>query len=78
MAKAAIHLGYYEYILDISDAVKVGELLAKAEKYERVYGDNSTAAHYIYPNEDTEWQLRLLPDEFYRMAKLAGKPPKKS
>ena len=48
-----------------------------AEKYERVYGDNSTAAHYIYPNEDTEWQLRLLPDEFYRMAKLAGKPPKK-
>ena len=76
MAKATIHLGYDEYVLDVGDALKVGELLAKAEKYERVY-DNSSATHYIYPNEDMEWQLRLLSDEFYRMAKLAGKPPKK-
>ena len=37
MAKATIHLGYDEYVLDVGDALKVGELLAKAEKYERVY-----------------------------------------
>jgi hypothetical protein len=76
MGKAIVRVGYTDYVMDIKDAVAVGEVLAKAERYEHKYrtGDSS-ATYHIFDNTDTELMtVRLISDDFYRMAKLAGKP----
>ena len=76
MTKAIIELGWQKYVLDLKDAVTVGELLNKAEKYEEKYvkdGDNTV---HVYENTSGFGTIRLIGDSLYRMAKLAGPPPK--
>lgn len=78
MAKIAISIGWKKYVLDSADAVKLAEILGKAEMYDTKYLSNSesgnTLLHYVYPQEDEKFLMEILPDNLYRMAKLAGKP----
>lgn len=79
MTKAIFEVGFTGYVLDVKDALLVAELLSKAEKYEQKYGrgvtDNNT--HHIYPNNVNQFTtIKLMSDELYRMAKLAGPPTK--
>jgi hypothetical protein len=72
---AAIELGYRNYVLPLADAVKVLELVAAADTFEdRYHSDTKTTTKHIYPQEDTRLYIRILTDDMYRMAKLAGKP----
>jgi methionine aminopeptidase len=81
MSKAIIGIGHNEYILDISDAVTVAEIMAKAENF-KVKHDYTvtptTVAYFIWEQEVTlsrnHVTIHLLPDAVYRVAKLAGKP----
>jgi hypothetical protein len=80
MSKALIRVGYNDYVMDISDAVTLMEIMSKAENY-KVKNDYkvtpNTTAYYIWDqeanNRDTV-TISLLPDTVYRVAKLAGKP----
>jgi hypothetical protein len=78
MAKIAISIGWKKYVLDSADAVKLAEILGKAEMYDTKYTSNSeggnTMLHYVYPQEEEKFLMEILPDNLYRMAKLAGKP----
>lgn len=79
--KAIIRHGYRDYILDSYKAIAILNLLEGAEIYEHVYhpkeGDkDSYYTYHIYPNEDRDAHLSLMPEEVYRMYKLAGKPEK--
>ncbi len=38
---------------------------------------NDKYTHHVYPNDKT-FGMKLMPDDFYKMAKLAGKPEKKT
>ena len=77
-----INLGYTEYVMPTKDAVTILELLAKAEKYEERYigkddKNNTTGEAYhtyhVYEN-DGVFSAKVIPNDKYRMAKLAGKP----
>ena len=77
-----VTLGYAEYVMPTKDAVTILELLAKAEKYEERYigkddKNNTTGTSYhtyhVYENEST-FGGKVMSDDKYRLAKLAGKP----
>jgi hypothetical protein len=76
MTKAIIELGWQKYVLDLKDAVTVGELLNKAEKYEEKYVKDADSTVHIYENTAGFGSIRLISDGLYQMAKLAGPPPK--
>lgn len=78
MSKVAIEIGYKKYIVNADDAIKMAAMLSTSEVYETKYtkdhkGDSMTM-HYVYPQEDMRWHMEIMPDNIYRMAKLAGKP----
>lgn len=78
MTKAILSVGYSEYVLDVQDAIAIAEILGKAERYESAYHSGSSSrTHHIYESEASDLgSLKLIPDGFYRMAKMAGKPEK--
>lgn len=79
MSKAVLRLGYTSYVMDLRDAVTITEIMAQAEVYESKYAGGKSS-HHIYANQSSELDggmtIKLIPDEFYRMAKLAGAPTK--
>lgn len=78
MAKVIITLGWKKYVVDAQQALAVADMLSKAEIYDTKYvkdgEDKSTTMHYVYPQDDHHWNMDIMPDNIYRMAKLAGKP----
>lgn len=72
---AVIELGYKNYVLPLADVMKVLELIASADAFEDKYrADAKSSTKHIYAQEDVRFYLRILTDDMYRMAKLAGKP----
>jgi predicted DNA-binding ArsR family transcriptional regulator len=78
-----IELGYKSYVLNNKDAISLMEILEKSELYEQVWvrpedrGDSKTEyTHHIYEN-DMQVSMKLVTNDFYRIAKLAGKPDKR-
>jgi len=74
-----VEIGYRKYVMDTEKAVKVAELLANAELYDRTYipqeervDSDVEYIHHIWGAEDTV-AMRVITDHTYRMAKLAGK-----
>lgn len=71
---------YVSYVLPPKDALAMAEILQRAEKYEKKYRKDEVTGtsgytHHVYENSD-EMLMRLVSDDHYRMAKLAGKPEK--
>jgi hypothetical protein len=81
MTKAIIRYGYDNYIVEAEDALRIHEILAKAEHYHRNYRstqDGGTSYHVWEQDMNSEMRdITLMPDGLYRMAKLAGKPADK-
>jgi hypothetical protein len=67
-----LELGYKNFVLPTADAVQILQLLEKAEVYENKY-EGGEYSHYVFAN-DQLISAKLLGDDLYRMAKLAGKP----
>jgi hypothetical protein len=78
MSKVVIELNYKKYIVNADEAIKMAAILSTAEMYETTYQKDhkgeTTMMHYVYPQEDMRWHMEIMPDNVYRMAKLAGKP----
>lgn len=79
-----IDLGYKSIVLNREDAVKLVEILEKAEVYERKWwsadkrkekGMDDEYTYHVY-SMDNEMPMRLITNDHYRLAKLAGKPAK--
>ena len=68
-----LSFNYGEYVLSTKDAVTIMEILQKAERYEQKYVSGGDNTHHVYPFTDTI-VAKLISDDLYRMAKLAGKP----
>ena len=82
-----VDLGYRSIVLPREEAFKLAEILEKAEVYEAKYwnaekrkergmGDVDYTYH-VYPNE-RQFQMQIISDDMYNMAKLAGKPEKEN
>lgn len=79
-----IEIGYSSVILPRDEALRLVEILEKAERYERKYwnsderqrlGIENDYTYHVYPNE-TQYNMQIVTDDMYRLAKLAGKPEK--
>ena len=79
-----IDLGYRSVVLPTEDAVRVAEILAKAETFVEKYrtkeekeksGIDTDYTYHVYPQEQT-FSMKIMSDSQYQMAKLAGKPVK--
>jgi hypothetical protein len=74
-----MELGYNSIVLSVKDALVVAEIMQRAEKYEKKYnrGDdgNNSYTYHVWPNPD-EITMKLISDDIYHVAKLAGKPEK--
>jgi hypothetical protein len=77
-----IEVGYKKYIMSREKALLLAEVLESAELYEAKYwGEADRAAkgmtesftHHVYPNE-ASFEMRIVSDSLYALAKLAGKP----
>ncbi len=77
-----VELGWKNLVLSNKDAVALAEIISKAELYESIWirpedragGPDHT--YHVFANEQ-QIGMKLISDDFYRMAKLAGKPEKK-
>lgn len=85
--KAVIGIGYREYVMEAEDALALLQVVAKAERYAAKWRkeEGGGTGYYIWAaSEDGEpkghgqnvGSLRLISDDHYRIAKLAGAPPK--
>ena len=77
-----IEFGYNTSSLVMSpkDALVMAEIMQRAEKYEKKYrpgggGGDSTYTYHVWTNPD-EISMKIISDDVYRMAKLAGKAEK--
>lgn len=79
-----ISLGYRSVVLSTEDAVRVAEILARAEAFEEKYrtreekeksGIDTDYTYHVFP-QDQQFNMKIMPDSQYQMAKLAGKPVK--
>lgn len=77
MSKAIIRIGYDNYVMDTADALKIAEAMAKAERYKDVWRrtEDGGATYHIWEQDEVqEFTIRPIPDNVYRLYKLAGKP----
>jgi Tfp pilus assembly protein PilE len=74
-----MEFSYVSFVLSAKDALAMAEIMQRAEKYEKKYrredGGATTYTYHAWPNPD-EIPMKLISDDIYRMAKLAGKPEK--
>ena len=79
-----VTLGYTDYVVQTKDALTLLEILSNSEKFEDRYvskedkGNTTGEAYHTYHvyENDAVVNARVIPNEKYRMAKLAGKPIK--
>jgi hypothetical protein len=77
--KAIVQVGFTQYVMDTQKAFTLLELLGDAEVYEYKWRKDAPATHHIYNKQEKDKSdpfemLKLMPDSFYKLAKLAGKP----
>lgn len=78
MTKAVIQIGYKKYVVEVEEALAIANAVVGAEQYEaRGYGDERVA--HVWPQHvfKDNFEVYFISDEQYRLAKLAGEPPKK-
>ena len=75
MPKAVIRVGYYDYVMEIEDAVTIAKVLSEAPRYNSK-GWGETASHHIWSEPTKEVSISILSDDLIRIATMAGAPPK--
>lgn len=77
--KTVLYIGTKFFILKPEVHAQIIDLLEGAEIYEEKWrsADEGGPLYYVYPHESKELVYnKNLTEPLYRMAKLAGKPPK--
>ena len=83
MAKCVVSIGYKNFVLESDKGVQLLDLLADAEVYEEKWNSGTKEnTFHVYANDGhgsadgIALSFKVLPNRFYQMAKLAGKPVK--
>ncbi len=76
MPKMVVTFGYRSFVMDGDKAMAMLDLLKDAEQYESKYRskEEGGTTHHIYDTDISSVELKFLPEDAYRMYKLAGKP----
>lgn len=81
-----VDIGYHSLVLDKDDALALIGILERSERYEQKYWSKADReergmpagaeyTYHVYPNEQT-YVAKIISNDLYNMAKLAGKPEK--
>lgn len=74
MAHVIVRIGYQDFVMSVKAGVEFVELLAKAQKFDKKFNNETRAyTYHVYP-DDTEYAMSIISDDLYNVAKLAGKP----
>jgi hypothetical protein len=76
MPKAIIQMGYTKYVVAAEDALKIMDIITGAERFEAKWHkeEEGGTTYHVWDNDTTALEsLEIIPDNLYRMAKLAGK-----
>lgn len=68
-----------KFVVKTADAVKILEIIEKAEKYEEKWQKNEDGGtvYHVWATEPSDMPtLKMLGEATYQMARLAGKPEK--
>ena len=81
MDKGIVRLGYQNFVLDLDDALTLTKLLNRAERYDTKWhrgeeGASSVTTHHIWEELSEIQEIKIMSENTYRMAKLAGQPQK--
>ena len=68
-----LNLGYSQYVMETKDALTLLQILEKAEKYQQKYRTGEDSTHHVWM-ADGAIEAKMISNDLYRMAKLAGKP----
>lgn len=72
MSMMVLRIGFDDYAVPVEDGLKLAEILMRAKRFEVKYINGAQSFHaYEHVNEII---CRLISDEMYRIAALAGKP----
>lgn len=76
MDKVIVNVGYQQYIMPTKDALELTRILNSAERYQaKGYGEDKS--YYIWSdNKPVIDRFEFITNDIYRMAKMAGQPPK--
>lgn len=78
MTKAIVQIDYKKYVVEVDEAIAIANAIVGAERYEgRGYGEDRVAHIWPQPVFGGEYEVTFISEEQYRLAKLAGEPPKK-
>ena len=80
MSKAVISFGYGQLVMETKDALTVLEIIGSAEVYKEKYrstAEGGSTYHIYHQSHDSTNNMRIISDDLYRMAKLAGEPDEK-
>jgi hypothetical protein len=73
--KFAVDMPYGAYVMDQEDALRLVDILSRAEKYETNYrpATEGGPTYHVYQEQGkTGMTLRHIPDNLYQLARLAG------
>ena len=70
-----VMIPYGQLVMEAKDAFALAEIYARSEAYKENWRstEKGGTTHHVYPNEATV-DMKVITDDLYRMAKLAGKP----
>jgi hypothetical protein len=76
--KFAMTLPYGDHIFDHEDAIKLVEIMERAERYEMVYhpAEEGGSTHHVYREPERGTTLKHISPDLYEIARMAGKPNK--
>lgn len=78
MTKVVVSLGWgSEYVMDAEKALTMLELLKDAEMYKEQYRSGGGTTYHIFAQDKEVCNMKVLSNNFYNLAKLAGKPEEK-
>lgn len=74
MPKAVINIGYKDYVVELEEAFSIARAICGGERYESKYNGGNSTIHAYQDSDRDGLNIRIITDETYRLAKLAGKP----
>jgi hypothetical protein len=80
MSKVVVTMGWNcEYVMDAEKALTLLDLLKDAELFKDIYRstEKGGTTYHIFPQEKEICTMKVLSNNFYNLAKLAGKPEEK-
>jgi hypothetical protein len=74
--KAIVRVGFTNYVVEPEQALQIVGILMNAEVYESKYNGDKGSTYHVYEQDGVNISIEMMPENKYKLCKLAGKPNK--